>query len=100
MFICKLPRFISVENLEFKGTVRPAERCDVVGMKLKKFINSRNKFNKKELCFNIWLNTANYTAKVPVLSAKSSIYINFFKKREFGPKTFQKTIKLRSFLYF
>ena len=53
----------------------PAERCDFVGVKLKKV----HELVGKEWSFIIWLNAAYYTTKVPVtntINTQSSIFID------------------------
>ena len=72
----------SMTMCSFEDTVTaPAERCDLVGVKLRKKCANFFKyvaFVGKEWSFIIWLNTAYYTTKVSVINTQSSIY-NFAK---------------------
>ena len=70
---------------DLKGTVSPAERCDLVGVKLEKVheLFQVCRICGKGLAFIIWLNTAYYSTKVFVINTQSSIYINLLKQFEF-----------------
>ena len=70
----------------------PAERCDLVGVRLEKvhkLFQVCRICGKEVVFYNMALNTACYTTKVYVISTESSIFMNLNASNNlnFDPKT-------------